>query len=70
MKASTLYVKPASPTPSYAGSPRSFQRDTERGKRFYGAEKFYSEGAQTSADEQPKHHKEHVPAHTAKAMHR
>ena len=30
-KALDLLLKPANPTPSYTGSTRSFQRDTERG---------------------------------------
>ena len=33
MKALALLLKPASPTPSNTGSLRSFQRDTDRGKK-------------------------------------
>ena len=35
-KALALLLKPASPTPSYTGSLRSFQRDTERGTKLLG----------------------------------
>ena len=33
-KALTLLMKPASPTPSNTGSPRSYHRDTDRGIKF------------------------------------
>ena len=42
-KALALVLKPASPTPSNRGSPRSLQRDTQRAQRFSGTVKSYSE---------------------------
>ena len=55
-KALALLLKPASPTPSKAGSLRSFQRDTERGTKVMLYWKSYNEETQMSAYEQPKHH--------------
>ena len=49
-KISVLLLKPANPTPSNAGSPTSFHRDTDSQLKFSGAEKFCTEEAHKFID--------------------
>ena len=65
-----MLLNPASSTTSKHRVTKIVPERLRVAQRFCGTEKFYSEEAQTSPYEQPKHHEYHAPAHTAKAMHR
>ena len=54
-KALDLLLKPANPTPSNTVSTRSFQRDTERGKKVLRYCKVLQREAQKYTDVQSKH---------------
>ena len=49
-KSLTLLLKPASHTPSYTGSARSFQRDNEKEQKSCGTARFCSEAAHKYTD--------------------
>ena len=54
-EALALLLKPASPTPSYTGLARSFQRDTEKGIKVLLTARFCSEAVHKCTDVRPEH---------------